>query len=112
MAAGGTCGSRHPANHATLATPPPLSSRPERSGVDLQCALRLSQILPRMRPGMNHPLGIRPSPQPDFAWGGYGTRLSDKINAAGSTHPVIWTALTLSRPFGTQFVSRLLTQAL
>jgi hypothetical protein len=34
MAGGGTCGSRHPANHATLATPLPLSSRPERSGVE------------------------------------------------------------------------------
>jgi hypothetical protein len=79
--------------------------------VDAPCsALRLSQILPRMRPRMNHPLGIRPSPQPDFAWGGYGTRLSNKINAAGSTNPLIWTALTLSRPFGTQFVSRVLTQ--
>ena len=34
MAGGGTCGSRHPANHATLATPLPLSSRPERSVVE------------------------------------------------------------------------------
>ena len=47
---------------------------------------------------MNHPLGIRPSPQPDFACGGCGTRLSNKINAAGSTNPVIWTALAESSP--------------
>ena len=80
--------------------------------MDLQCALRLSQILPRMRPRMNHPLGIRSSPQPDFACRGCGTRLSNKIHAAGSTNPLIWTALTLSRPFGTQFVSRALTQTL
>ena len=96
MAAGGTCGSRHPANHATLATPLPLSSRPERSGVDLQCALRLSQILPRVRPRMNHPLESGPYPQPDFARGGYGTRLSNKINAAGSTNPLIWTITYLT----------------
>jgi hypothetical protein len=41
------------------------SCHPDRSVAewrDLQCALRLSQILPRMRPRMNHPLGIRPSP--------------------------------------------------
>jgi hypothetical protein len=32
---------------------------------------------------------------------GCGTRLSNNINATGSTHPLIWTALTLSRSFGT-----------
>jgi hypothetical protein len=94
----------------------PLSPcHPDRSVAkwrDLQCALRLSQILPRKRSEMNHPLGIRPSPQPDFACRGCGTRLSNNINTTGSTHPLIWTALALSRPFGTQFVSRVLTQAL
>jgi hypothetical protein len=47
---------------------------------------------------MNHPLGIKPSPQPHFACGGRGTRLSNKINAAGSTNPVIWTALSATSP--------------
>jgi hypothetical protein len=36
----------------------------------------------------------------------------NKINAAGLTNPLIWTALTLSRPFGTEFVSGLLTPGL
>jgi hypothetical protein len=39
-----------------------------------------------------------PHPQPDFAYGGYGTRVANKINAAGSTNPVIWTALTGTSP--------------
>jgi hypothetical protein len=50
------------------------------------------------------------TPQPDFAMADCCTRLANKINAARSTNPLIWTALTLSRPFGTQFVSRVLTQ--
>jgi hypothetical protein len=67
---------------------------------DLQCALRLSQILPLKRSQMNHPLGIRPSPQPDFACrSGCGTRLSNNINTTGSTHPLIWTALTSKRTY-------------
>jgi hypothetical protein len=32
---------------------------------------------------------------------GGSTRLSNKINASGSTNPLIWTALIFSRPFGT-----------
>src|SRR3984885_14846807 len=34
---------------------------------------------------------------------GCSSSLSNKINATGSTNPLIWTALTLSRPYGTQF---------
>ena len=41
------------------------------------------------------------TPQPDFAMADCCTHLSNKINAAGSTNPVIWTALTFIRPFGT-----------
>jgi hypothetical protein len=69
----------------------PLSPcHPDRSVAkwrDLQCALRLSQILPRKRSQMNHPLT-----QPDFACRGCGTRLSNDTNTTGSTHPLIWTA--------------------
>jgi hypothetical protein len=65
-----------------------------------------------IRSRMNIPSESSPHPQPDFACGGCAPRLSNKINAAGSTNPLIWTALTLSRPFGTQFVSRVFTQTL
>jgi hypothetical protein len=147
----GTCGSRHPASHATLATALPLSSRPERSAVegpavrrlilgnvfrkpipqplqpesplfpchpdrsvakwrDLQCALRLSQIHPRKRSQRNHPLGIRPSPQPDFACRGCGTRLSNNINTTGST-PSANLGSSDSQPSLRDSVSRVLTQA-
>jgi hypothetical protein len=41
------------------------------------------------------------TPQPDFAMTDCCTRLANKINAARSTNPLIWTALTLSRPFAT-----------
>jgi hypothetical protein len=59
-----------------------------------------------------HPLfRIKPSPRNLISLvADCCTRLANKINAARSTNPLIWTALTLSRPFGTQFVSRVLTQ--
>jgi hypothetical protein len=42
------------------------------------------------------------SPTPTcFARIGRGARLSNKINPTESTIPLIWTALTFSRPFGT-----------
>jgi hypothetical protein len=42
-----------------------------------------------------------PYPQPHSAMAGGSTRLSNKINASGSTNPLIWTALILGRPSGT-----------
>jgi hypothetical protein len=44
---------------------------------------------------------IKPLPQPDLAMPGRNTRLSNKINPPESINELIWTALTLSRPFGT-----------
>jgi hypothetical protein len=96
---------------------PPLSPcHPDRSVAkwrDLQCALRLSQIFPRSQSRMHHLFRIMPSPRNLISLvADCCTRLANKINAARSTNPLIWTALTLSRPFGTQFVSRVLTQSL
>ena len=86
---------------------------PKRSEVE-GSAVRpaaLSNPSPDAAPDEPSPRNQALTPKPDFAGGGYATRLSNKINAAGSTNPLIRTALTLSRPFGTQFVSRVLTQA-
>ena len=63
---------------------------------DLQCALRLSPILPRRTNPQSNPY-----PQPDFAIPGGNSRLSNKINPTDSTNQLIWTALIFSRPFGT-----------
>jgi hypothetical protein len=38
------------------------------------------------------------TPQPDFAMADCCTRLANKINAARSTYPLIWTALTENIP--------------
>ena len=49
--------------------------------------------------------------QPDFAISGRGTILSNEINPTESMNHLIWTALTLSLPCGTELVT-LVTQTL
>jgi hypothetical protein len=44
----------------------------------------------------------RSATQPDFATSGRSTSLSSEINATETTNQLIWTALTLSRPRGTE----------
>jgi hypothetical protein len=82
--------------------PPLQNCHPDRSaakGRDPQCALRLSQIFPRSQSRMHHLFRIMPSPRNLISLvADCCTRLANKINAARSTNPLIWTALIFPFP--------------
>jgi hypothetical protein len=87
-------------SHSQFPLESPLSPcHPDRSEAkwrDLQCALRLSPILPGKSPGATNPQSSYP--QPDFAMPGRNTRLSNKINPTESTNQLTWTALIFRLP--------------
>jgi hypothetical protein len=85
--------SRHPANHVTLATPLPLSSRPERSEAEGSAVRPAALSNPSSEALQDEPSPLNQAPCNVISLvAGHRTRLANKISAARSTHPVIWTA--------------------
>jgi hypothetical protein len=88
--------------HLQLQLESPLSPcHPDRSEAqwrDLQCALRLSQILPGKGPGATNSQS-NPYPQTRFRNAGGNTRLSHKIHPTESPNQLIWTPLAESSSF-------------
>ena len=90
--------SRHPANHVTLATPLPLSSRPERSEAEGSAVRPAALSNPSSEALADEPSPLNQAPCNLISLvAGHRTRLGNKISAARSTHPVIWTALKCER---------------
>ncbi len=73
---------------------PPAKRKPSPEGLGHRWTMILSAVGAAL---------FRSATQPDFATSGRSTSLSNEINATESTNQLIWTALTLNRPFGTEF---------
>jgi len=111
---GGTCGSAalswkgfskaHPATTPTCVTPLPLSSSrpevegPKRSEVEGSAVRPAALSNPSSEALADEPSPLNQAPCNLISLvAGHRTRLGNKISAARSTHPVIWTALKCER---------------